>query len=97
MEQPLSVRIAVIVGGIGVTISTFPQVYQVLKTGLTRDINGYFLLAAIIGIGAYVYYAWRTGQRVFAICDAVDCCMWCIVLGVKIHNIVNGTDVWSLM
>lgn len=80
------------VGGIGVTISTFPEVFYVLQTGLTRDIKFYFLLSAIIGIGAYVYYAWRTGQRVFAICDGIDCAMWCIVMGVKIHNIMNGTD-----
>lgn len=93
MKLSLDTRIAVIVGGIGVTASTFPQVVQTLSTGLTRDVNLWFLISAIIGIGAYVYYAAKTGQRIFAICDGIDCAMWSIVLVMKINNIMNGTDV----
>jgi uncharacterized protein with PQ loop repeat len=85
-------RIFVIVGAIGVTVSTFPQVYQTVTTGLTRDINLKMLIAAVIGIGAYAYYALITGQRIFALADGFDCAMWSIVLAMKINNIMNGTD-----
>lgn len=92
MQLGKDAKIAVIVGGIGVTASTFPQVVQTLITGLTRDINLYFLIAAIVGIGAYVYYAVKTKQWIFAVCDGIDCAMWCVVLIMKVNNIVNGTD-----
>lgn len=92
MNLPKDAKIAVSLGGILVVVSTFPQVIQTLTTGLTRDINLYLLIFAVAGIGAYSYYAWRTGQRIFAVADGVDCAMWCVVLAMKVSNIMNGTD-----
>lgn len=85
-------KIAVIVGGVLVTASTFPQVIQTLMTGLTRDINLYLLIFAVVGIAAYVYYATKTRQWIFAVCDGIDCIMWCVVLAMKVNNLMNGTD-----
>ena len=92
MNIPKDARIAVAMGGILVVVSTFPQMVQTLVTGKTRDINLYLLIFAIAGIGSYVYYAIKTHQRIFAIADGVDCAMWCVVLAMKINNIMNGTD-----
>ena len=86
------VKIAVILGGVLVTASTFPQVVQTLRTGLTRDINLYLIIFAIAGIASYVYYAARTRQWIFAVADGIDCAMWSIVLVMKVNNILNGTD-----
>lgn len=85
-------KIAVIMGGILVTASTFPQVVQTLATGLTRDINLYLIIFAIAGIASYVYYAVKTKQWIFAVADGIDCSMWSIVLVMKVSNIMNGTD-----
>jgi uncharacterized protein with PQ loop repeat len=92
LELSKDAKIAVILGGILVVVSTFPQVVQTLVTGLTRDINLYLIIFAIVGIGSYVYYAVRTRQWIFAIADGIDCIMWSIVLVMKVNNIINGTD-----
>ena len=86
------IKLAVTVGGICVLLSTFPQVIQTLVTGLTRDINLYLIIFAIVGIAAYAYYATRTKQWIFAVADGIDCIMWSIVLAIKIKNIMYGTD-----
>lgn len=86
------IKIAVTLGGIFVLASTFPQVIQTVVTGLTRDINLYLIVFAIVGIAAYAYYAVRTRQWIFAIADSIDCIMWSIVLVIKVDNIMKGID-----
>lgn len=86
------IKLAVTLGGIFVLLSTFPQVIQTVVTGLTRDINLYLIVFAIVGIAAYAYYAVRTRQWIFAIADSIDCIMWSVVLVIKVNNIMNGTD-----
>mgnify|MGYP003575521762 FL=1 len=89
---PADITLAVTLGGIFVLCSTFPQVILTLRTRKTRDISLLLTIFAVAGLAAYVYYAARTAQWIFAIADGIDMSMWAIVLAIKVNNVWKNNE-----
>ena len=81
-----------LLGSLFVVCSTFPEMMQVLRSRLTRDVNLYLLVFAIVGLAFYVHGAYQIQQWAFFIGDSIDLSMWSVVLYIKLKNVYKGRE-----
>jgi MtN3 and saliva related transmembrane protein len=68
------------------TVSYFPQVTKVWRTGETDDLSLKMLLALLAGLALWIVYGILQGDMVIVLANATSFCLVGIVAGFKIRE-----------
>lgn len=68
------------------TVSYFPQVTKVWRTGETEDLSLKMLLALLAGLALWIVYGILQGDMVIVLANATSLCLVGIVAGFKIRE-----------
>ena len=77
----------IIVYGAGIigAITSFPQLYQIIKTKKVRDINPYFFVLHVLSDALFLTYGLMTKDNLLSISMALPCTCNTIIFGLCLY------------
>ena len=81
----LTQTIIVYSAGIIGAITSFPQLYQIIKTKKVRDINPYFFVLHVLSDALFLTYGLMTKDNLLSISMALPCTCNTIIFGLCLY------------
>jgi len=81
----LAQTIIVYSAGIIGAITSFPQLYQIIKTEKVRDINPYFFILHVLSDALYLSYGIMTKDDLLSISMSLPCACNTIIFGLCLY------------
>lgn len=81
----LGQTIIVYSAGIIGAITSFPQLYQIIKTEKVRDINPYFFILHVLSDALYLSYGIMTKDDLLSISMSLPCACNTIIFGLCLY------------
>ena len=81
----LTQTIIVYSAGVIGAITSFPQLYQIIKTEKVRDINPYFFILHVLSDALYLSYGIMTKDDLLSISMSLPCACNTIIFGLCLY------------